>query len=201
MTDLEFAQRCVNKDKLAWDEFVDKYSRLIYKYIHGTLTLKRPHQFSQDTVSDLYQEVFLLLTRDNFKKLASFKAKNNASLATWLRQVVINHTLDYIRKQKPLLSLDQENDEGLSLKDIIADGSISAAEVLAQGEKTANLKDCIEGLSTDEKYFLEIHFNQDISLEELKELFKVSRGAIDMRKSKIIKRLKDCFKRKGFLGI
>ena len=35
MDDLEFAQCCANSDKLAWDEFVEWYSRLIYNYIHS----------------------------------------------------------------------------------------------------------------------------------------------------------------------
>ena len=35
-------------------------------------------------------------------------------------------------------------------------------------------------------------------LEVLKEHFRVSRGAIDMRKSRIIDRLRECFKHKGF---
>ncbi|MBN1913592.1 MAG: sigma-70 family RNA polymerase sigma factor [Candidatus Omnitrophica bacterium] len=199
MDDLEFVLRCVAKDKLAWDEFVDKYSRLIYKYINNTLTLKCPGRFGPDTQEELYHEVFLSLTRDDFRKLRTFSAKNGASLATWLRQVVINHALDYLRKHKDLISLEEENEEGLALKDFIASGLPCAKEILAQKERVSVLEECIERLGEEEKYFIEMHFNQDINLEELRRFFSVSRGAIDMRKSKIIKRLKECFREKGFL--
>lgn len=199
MDDLDFVQRCVKKDKHAWDEFVEKYSRLIYNYIYSVLKLKIPNQFSLDQVNDLFQEIFLSLVKDDFKKLKSFKARNNCSLASWLRQVVVNFTIDYLRKLKPHLSLDEETDDEFSLKDILADDSVSATEILTQKEKLKHLKDCIHALDNDDKYFLELHINRGLGLEDLKDVLRLSRGAIDMRKSRVIKRLRECFKSKGFV--
>jgi len=198
MDDLEFVQRCVKGDKQAWDEFVDKYSRLIYNYIHSILKLKGVNQFSQDNIRDLFQDIFLLLAQDNFKKLRSFKARNGCSLASWLRRIVINHTIDYIRKTKSIISLDEETDEEFSLKDILTDDSPSIKDTLSEKEKFVSLKDCIQELDTDDKYFVELHINRGLGLQELKGHFRVSRGAIDMRKKRIIERLRECFKHKGF---
>ena len=198
MNDLEFVQRCVRGEKAAWDELVDKYSRLIYNYIHSILKLKGVNQFSQDNIRDLFQDIFLLLAQDNFKKLRSFKARNGCSLASWLRRIVINHTIDYIRRTKSNISLDEETDEGFSLKDILTDDSPSIKDTLSEKEKFVSLKDCIQELDIDDKYFVELHINKGLRLQELKEHFRVSRGAIDMRKSRIIDRLRECFKHKGF---
>jgi RNA polymerase sigma factor (sigma-70 family) len=198
MNDLGFVRSCIKGDKLAWDEFTDKYSRLIYKYIHSILQSKGINYFSQDNINDLFQDFFLSLVKDNFKKLRSFRAKNGCSLATWLRQVVINFTIDYIRKFKAVVSLDEENEEGLSLKDILTDGASPISDILADEERFTHLKDCIEKLDTDDKFFLELYINRGLSLEELKGIFKLSRPAVDMRKSRIVERLKECFKSKGF---
>jgi RNA polymerase sigma factor (sigma-70 family) len=198
MNDLEFVQRCIKGDKLAWDEFVEKYSRLIYNYIHSVLKIKG-FLLTEENIADLFQEVLFSLVKDNFKRLSSFKGKNGCSLASWLRQVVINSTIDYIRKSRAVMdSLDEENNDELSLKDILKDDSILVSESLIQEEKLAQLKGCIEGLDNDDKYFLELHINRGLELEELKRLLGISRGAIDMRKSRIISRLKECFKSKGF---
>jgi RNA polymerase sigma factor (sigma-70 family) len=200
MNDLEFVQRCVRGDKLAWDEFVERYSRLIYNYIYSVINSSSFKSHHEDYVNDIFQEIFVLLSRDNFKKLNTFKAKNGCSLASWLRQVVINYTIDYLRKFKtPLVSLDVENEEETSLKDILADDSVLVSDTLALKEKIAQLKECIKGLDTDDKYFLQLYLVRGLLLEELKDVFRVSRGAIDMRKTRIIERLKECFKRKGFL--
>jgi RNA polymerase sigma factor (sigma-70 family) len=198
MDDLEFVQRCVKADKKAWDEFVDKYSSLIYNYIHSVLRVKGV-VFSQDAINDIFQEILLSLIKDNFRKLSSFKARNKCSLATWLRQVTVNFTIDHIRKIRPTVSIDEETDEDFSLMDILASDSSSAADTLSDEEKSDNLKDCIDKLGLEDKYFLELHIHRGLSLEELKAFLKISRAAVDMRKSRIIERLKECFKGKGFI--
>ena len=197
MDDLEFVQRCVKGDKPAWSEFVIKYSRLIYNYIYSVLKVKGSI-LTQENINDLFQEIFLALVKDNFKKLRSFKAKNGCSLASWLRQVTINYTIDYLRRGKPVISLDEENDDELNLKDTLADDAIPVTEAFADKERLVQLKDCIEKLDTEDKYFIELHINQGLSLEELKGIFRISRGAIDMRKARLIDRLRECFRSKGF---
>lgn len=197
MDDLEFIQRCVKRDKPAWCEFVTKYSRLIYNYIHSVLKVKGSI-LTQENINDLFQEIFLALVKDNFKKLRGFKAKNGCSLASWLRQVTINYTIDYLRRAKPVISLDEENDDELNLKDRLADDAIPVTDALANEERLIQLKDCIEKLDTEDKYFIELHINQGLSLEELKGIFRISRGAIDMRKVRLVDRLRECFRSKGF---
>lgn len=103
-----------------------------------------------------------------------------------------------MRKFRPAVSLDEETDEGLCIKDQITDTSISVRDKLNLEEKIIHLKECIEKLDTDDKYFLEFHINRGLNLEIMKDMFKVSRAAIDMRKSRIIERLRECFKGKGF---
>lgn len=199
MNDLEFVRRCVSGDRQTWDDFVEKYSRLIYNYIHNVLS-NRGYSTQPETVNDLYQEIFTALIKDNFKKLRQYKAKNGASLASWLRIITINFTLDFLRKQKPAVSLDDDyKEEALSLKDRIADNRASSAdEILLVKERLDILLDCIDKLNNQDKYLLEMHIYRGLNLETLKEMFKVSRSAIDMRKSRLIQRLRECFKQKGF---
>ncbi|MBM3255043.1 MAG: sigma-70 family RNA polymerase sigma factor [Candidatus Omnitrophica bacterium] len=198
MDDLEFVKRCVSSDKLAWDEFIDRYSRLIYNYIYSVLRVKGINLSPQDNVNDIFQGILLSLVKDNFKKLRSFKGKNGCTLASWLRQVTINFTIDYLRSLRPAVSIDEENEEGSSLKDILADDELSVGEKFTHEERLRHLKDCIGKLEKEERYFLELYLNIGLGLEKIKEIFSVSRGAVDMRKSRIVDKLRDCFRRKGF---
>jgi RNA polymerase sigma factor (sigma-70 family) len=201
MDDLKFVQRCIKGDKGAWDEFLNKYSRLIYSYIFNVINFKG-HTLTQANIEDLFQEIIYSLITDNFKKLRSFKGLNGCSLASWLRQLTINFTIDELRKLKtPPLSLEEESEDRFSLKEIIADNAQIQSEQVLDKEKLSSLTDCIKRLDTDDRYFLELNINRSLSLEELKDYFGVSRGAIDMRKSRIIQRLKECFKDKGFIEI
>jgi len=198
MEDLEFAQKCAKGDNNSWDEFLKKYSRLIYNYIYQVLNNKGYN--SNQYLHDIFQEFFYFLIKDDYKKLKTFKAKNGCSLASWLRQVTINFTLNYIRRIKPEVSLDEQKDEdGLSLKGIIADENASRDDYLAKEEKLDDLKDCIQALNSDEKMFIDLNIFRGIPMENMKDYFQVGRPALDMRKSRIIEKLRNCFKIKGFM--
>ncbi|MFA4989144.1 MAG: hypothetical protein WC576_00005, partial [Candidatus Omnitrophota bacterium] len=146
----------------------------------------------------IFQGLFSALIQDDYKKLKSFQAKNGCSLASWLRQVTINFTIDYLRRLKPAISLDAENDEGLSLKDTLSGTTFSVPDLLAQEEKLRGLEECIAGLNNQQRLFIELNINQGVKLETLRKFFDLSRGAIDMQKARIIEKLKECFRKKGF---
>lgn len=198
MGDLEFLQSCLKGDKQSWNQFVSKYSRLIYNYIYEVLNLKG-RTSSEQNIKDIYQELFYTLIKEDFRKLKTFKAKNGCSLASWLRQVTINFTIDYLRKAKPaMVSIEEELDTDFALKDTLKDNSIPLNEIVSSQEKLNVLKECIENLDLDDKYFLELFINKQLKLEELRGLLRISRGAVDMRKSRIVNRLRECFKSKHF---
>jgi RNA polymerase sigma-70 factor (ECF subfamily) len=199
MNDLEFIQNCLKGDKQSWLEFISRYSRLIYNYIYSVLSVKGC-SIPTEQVEDIYQEIFHILIKDNYKKLSTYQAKNGCTLASWLRQVTTNFTIDYLRKLRPMASIDEHSEEGLGLADTLADLSAGAAEFLSDQDKRKTLGECIGLLEPDEQYFLELFLNQGLTLDEMKEYLKVSRGAVDMRKGRILQKLQDCFKKKGFLG-
>ena len=62
--DLELLSRCVQREKKAWDEFVELFSALIYSEIHRSL---RTHGVSprQEYVEELYHTVFLTFIEDS----------------------------------------------------------------------------------------------------------------------------------------
>lgn len=198
MNDLEFIRRCVNNEKQAWDEFVKRYSRLIYSYIHYILKLQSPGSYQGSEIDDIFQQIFLMLCKENFKKLRSFQAKNGCSFASWLRQVVVNYTIDYLRRSKQMLSLDQENSDGTALKDIIEDPAQPVDAGLITQEQADSLVFCIDRLEPKEKLFLELHLNRQISMDKIRKILRISRGAADMRKNRILEKLRDCFRSKGF---
>lgn len=199
MNDLEFVRKCVKADRCAWDEFVERYSRLIYNYIHRVIEVKGFETSRRDHIRDIFQDIFLSLVKDDFRKLKTFQGKNGCSLASWLRQVTINATLDYLRRHRGLFSLDADTEEGFAFKDTLEVGGLSADAVVESEERFAGLRECINALDTEDRYFIELHIYRGLELDELKAYFKVSRGAIDMRKTRIIAKLRRCFQDKGFI--
>ena len=201
MDDLKFVQGCLKGSKQSWSEFIERYSRLIYNYIHSVLTVKGS-SVSTEQVEDIFQEIFQALIKDRYRKLSTYQGKNGCSLASWLRQVTINFTIDYLRKLKqPMVSLDALDDEGSTLKDILKDFSPGAKEFLNYQDRRKALQECISLLDLDEQYFLELCLGQGLTPEEIKEYLKISRGAVDMRRNRVLQKLRGCFKKKGFFKL
>jgi len=199
MDDLRFVQSCLKGNKQAWSEFISRYSRLIYNYIYSTLAVNGS-SIPKEQVEDIFQEIFQVLIKDNYRKLATYRGKNGCSLASWLRQVTINFTIDYLRKLRPIISIEAENEEGQSLLDTLKDLSPNAAEFFQDQSKRRTLEECIALLKSDEQFFLELLLSQGLNLDQIKDYLKINRGAVDMRKARILQKLQDCFKKKGFLG-
>jgi RNA polymerase sigma factor (sigma-70 family) len=199
MYDLKFVQGCLNNNKQSWSEFILRYSPLIYNYIHSVFSVKG-RSISVEQVEDIFQEIFHALIKDNYRKLSTYQGKNGCSLASWLRQVTINFTIDYLRKLKPIASLDAEDEDGFALKDTLKDLSPGAIEFINDQDQRKTLQECISLLGSDEQYFLEMFLNQALTLDEIKEHLKISRGAVDMRKGRIFQKIQDCFKKMGFLS-
>ena len=98
-----------------------------------------------------------------------------------------------------MLSLDDNINEDTTFADILIDESPLVRHVLMDKEKMGFLKECIKQLTNSDKYFLELYLNRNLSLEKIKDLLRIARAAVDMRKTRILERLRRCFKSKGFV--
>jgi RNA polymerase sigma factor (sigma-70 family) len=192
----KFILRCIEGDKPAWDEFVLRFRRLVYKYIYTILRAKGLSECDGYYPEDIFQDFFVFLSRDSYKKLASYKGRNGCSLASWLRQVVINFTIDYIRQQR--MPADQQLMDNWQRAQLLSEAGFRPVNKLIDEEKMEHLAKCIERLGLHEKYFLQLHINQGVSLKDIRLTLRVTRRVVDMRKARIIHKLRRCFKDKGF---
>ncbi|HOU36849.1 MAG TPA: sigma-70 family RNA polymerase sigma factor, partial [Candidatus Omnitrophota bacterium] len=126
------------------------------------------------------------------------RGRNGCSFASWLRLVTINYTLSALRKQRPLVSLD-DNRGGAPILDTLQDTRILPDEAAIYREHAENLKECVKRLDADDKFLLQLFVTRRMNLEAVRQLLRISRSAVDMRKSRLIARLKECFKSKGFV--
>ena len=198
MNDVKFARRCGSGDTQAWEEFVKRYSRLMYSVIYQVLKTASVPGATQETTDGLFHDILVALSDDNGRKLRSYRGKNGCSLASWLKQVTLHHVIDHLRRASSTVSLDAEDGQGGTLKEKIVDTSGLQDAAAEEQEKLMYLKECIAALCREDKYFLELHVNQGVPLRRVGRHLRISRAAADMRKRRIMQRLRRCFKRKGY---
>lgn len=105
MTNEELVARCIKKEPFAWNEFVERFSKLIWWTIE-----RRLHRFGRDytkqDIEEIYQNVFVSIWQNEKLKTLNDRSK----LDRWLCAVSANMAVDYIRqtrRDKTMLSLSR----------------------------------------------------------------------------------------------
>ena len=93
MNEIELIKRCLQKEKKAWDVFVQKYSKLIYWAIRKRLNTSG-FKFDQDSINGIFQEVFLSILEGG--KLGQLK--DPKIIPGWLAMIASNKTVDFMRR-------------------------------------------------------------------------------------------------------
>lgn len=102
-----------------------------------------------DVAEDIMQDAFL----SAFSKLSSYRGE--VSFGAWLKRIVINRSLDYLRKKKVVFEELHENlqipdEENAEVDSITADEVKSAISSLSDGYRTVLSLILIEGYSHEE---------------------------------------------------
>ena len=179
-TDHELLKGCISVSKKEWDSFLDKYSKLIYHTIYKTL---RVHEapLNPDDVNDLFQEVFASFCANDFKKLRAFDPARGCSLPSWLRMITVRMTIDHLRKERPLTSMEELTIEPTQAGD---------QETIIDEESTGDLRELLEELPAKDKLLIELSFMRELPPEEVAQTLHISVGAFYTRKNRVIDKLR-----------
>ena len=180
---------CLRSEKAAWDSFVLQYSNLVYHTIKKTLNLHHV-ETRADLVEDLYQEFFLSLLRDEYKKLRQFRGALGCSLASWLRLLTARSTIDFLRKQTPT--------SGEVASAISRDGP-DPAEPLLDEQQEKLLNQAIQTLSPRDRILLDLCYRQALASNQVATLLKTSVNAVYTQKSRVLEKIREVLRRTGAL--
>ena len=153
----ELVERCIRRDRLAWNEFVHKYQGLVKRAVYYKLNKMNSRSLMSEA-DDIVQEVFLMLWRDN--KLTQLK--DLSSLKGWLVIVTINKTLNHCKRrwkeQQRTRSLNQSlGDDGFTLEDIIPSRAFDPNKALAVKEMVESVRHGVNMLKKKERRALELN--------------------------------------------
>ena len=108
--DLALARACAAGNERAWERFLIRYREKLYD-IAGYIT--KESSSARELADTLYADLYGMSARDGQRvsKLASYTGRG--SLEGWLRTVLAQEHVNRYRKQRRLVSLDEENEEGI----------------------------------------------------------------------------------------
>ncbi len=166
------------RDRL-WAEFVRRYERLIVSCVVKALR-RYGATFSRDDLDDLVGDVWLVLLRDDMKKLRQYDAQRGFRIASFVGLVATNATIDHLRARQA---------EAAPLDEVIEDYAALRAEpvrdTVVEREQAALAQAALARLSTEERAFVVDCFREERSPEELARALGVTTNTVYSRKFKI----------------
>ncbi|MEA3488921.1 MAG: RNA polymerase sigma factor [Candidatus Omnitrophota bacterium] len=190
MTVKELLQKCVDRDRDAWDEFVRRYRSVVarsvqYKLKNMNASMKRGEYL------DIVQEIFLLI----WEKGRLSKVKNANCIRGWLAIVSMNVTSNYCRKQilesgGRLFSLDGNpllEEQGAIMRDVLPSGRLDTKKMLESGELKSAIDREIAKLGTKQRLALKFNIYDGKSQKDIAEIMNIPGGTV----ATLIKRAKE----------
>jgi RNA polymerase sigma-70 factor (ECF subfamily) len=175
MDEKDLIQKSQEGNEEAYGILVETYKTKVFHMAYS-LTLNR------EVADDLAQEVFIKV----FYALPRFKGK--AAFSTWLHQITVNHTRDYLRKFSRMRQVPFEETKGdLSTHKDEAEER-EREEELAQRKKIVH--EVIAALPEKYRVILSLRDIQGLPYEEISCVLSISPGTVDSRLHRARKMLK-----------
>ena len=175
MDEKDLVQKSREGNEEAYGVLVERYKTKVFNMAYS-LTLNR------EVADDLAQEVFIKA----YYALPRFKGK--AAFSTWIHQITVNHTRDYLRKSSRMkqVPFEETKSEHSTHED--------QAEKREREEESAWRKKIVhEAIATlPEKYrtILSLRDIQGLPYEEISLVLNISPGTVDSRLHRARKMLK-----------
>ena len=153
---------------------VNEYSEKMYWKIRQLV-------LDHDDANDIMQNTFLKA----WNNLDSFR--NDSKLSTWLYRIAINESLDFIRKQKQNVSLDDNSNISNDVVKLMADDYFDGDEVHAR------LLAAVSELPETQRMVFNMKYFEDMKYSEISEILNTSEGALKASYHIAVKKISDFF--------
>jgi len=169
--DRELIQRCQQGDQTAFEALVKKHERRVFGLVYQQV--RQPNE-----VEDIAQEIFTKI----YFSLPQFRV--GASFEAWMYRITINHCYDHLRKRKrePQVRETQLGDEEAALFEQL--GSVTQSphwDISKRLELRQTAEKLLGLLPPRDRALLVLKEIEDLSIEELTQVFKSSTSAIKLR--------------------
>lgn len=171
MTDYDIVKECLKGDKDAFSEIVARYKNLVFSRVFAVIG-------NYEDSRDLSQEIFVKI----YRNLERYNPDH--SFAAWIIRITVNHTIDYMRKNK--ISVVPIGDEEYNIHHV----ELSPEQEFLKREDREKLNSAIERLSDKYRIPLVMYYSQGMKYAEIGEILNISLSKVKNRIYRARKMLK-----------
>ncbi|HEX6804235.1 MAG TPA: sigma-70 family RNA polymerase sigma factor [Terriglobales bacterium] len=180
--DLVLARACAAGSERAWEVFLTRFREKLYEVARQ---ITREDSTARELADSVYADLYGTKTRDGKRvsKLESYTGRG--SLEGWLRTVLAQEFVNTYRRQRRLVSLDEESEEGVQF----AAATPSVDPPPSPGLESAT-DEALRALSAEERFVLASYFLDGRTLAEIARALAVHESTISRKVEKLTRHLR-----------
>ena len=180
--ELVLARACAAGNEHAWEVFLTRYREKLYN-VAGYIA-KEPSA-ARELADSLYADLYGTSLRDGQRvsKLAFFTGRG--SLEGWLRTVLAQEYVNRYRRQRRLVSLDEESEEGVQFA-----AATPQPTVQVDPRVEAATDEALAELSSEDRFVLASYYLDSRTLAEIARILHVHESTISRKLDKLAKSLR-----------
>ncbi|MBI3646365.1 MAG: sigma-70 family RNA polymerase sigma factor [Acidobacteriales bacterium] len=193
LEELALARACAAGNERAWQDFVNRYQQKLHAM---ALHITRDGVHASELADSLFADLYGMNTRDGVRHSKLLFYTGRGSLEGWLRTVMAQEFINRYRKQKRVVSLDEQEEEGVQFTArnpepvLTADPRLEAATDQALAE-----------LSSEDRYVLAAYYLDGRTLAEIARVLGLHESSISRRLDRVStglrKRILACLRERG----
>ena len=180
--ELVLARACAAGNEKAWETFMLRYREKLYEM---GLQITREESAGRELSDSLYADLYGTVTRDGERvsKLSSYTGRG--SLEGWLRTVMAQEHVNRYRRQKRMVSLDEETEEGAQFAAPAPDPLPAVDPRLVSATDEA-----LAALPANERFMLAAYYLDGRTLAEIAGMLSVHESTVSRKLDKLAKYLR-----------
>jgi RNA polymerase sigma-70 factor (ECF subfamily) len=182
LEELLLARACAAGNDHAWEVFLLRYRAKLYEVARQ---ITREDSAGRELADGVYGDLFGTKTREGNRVSRLSYYGGRGSLEGWLRTVLAQEFVNTYRKQRRLVSLDEESEEGVQFAAPASDPVVVADPQLANA-----IDEALRSLSAEDRFVLASYFLDGRTLAQIARALSVHESTISRKVEKLTKSLR-----------
>src|SRR6266699_3336546 len=181
--DLVLTRMCAAGNERAWEVFMLRFREKLYDVARQ---ITREDSAGRELADSVYADLYGTKSREGERvcKLNSYSGRG--SLEGWLRTVLAQEYVNRYRRQRRLLSLDEESEDGIQF----AASNSEAASTPLDSRLETTVDDVLRSLTPEDRFVLASYFLDQRTLAQIARALSVHESTISRKIEKLTKTIR-----------
>src|SRR5581483_629482 len=192
--DLVLARACAAGNERAWETFLLRFREKLYDIARQ---ITREDSSGRELADSAYADLYGVRTRDGERVSKLMFYSGRGSLEGWLRTVLAQEFVNTYRRQRRLVSMEQESEDGAQFATAEPEAPVAVDPRLADA-----IDEALRTLEPEERFILSSYFLDGRTLADIARALSVHESTISRKVERLTKQLrKDILKNLARRGL